>query len=305
MKLELLKVLKALVETGTVQAASKRLNKTQPAVSQGLKALEALIGAKLFDRSGYRLELTALGKRIYLQSLRILVEVDDLYDLINHFGKGNEELITIAVDANTDIKRLTSTLRKVQKEFPDTRLILHTEILSGSVDLIKSGKVDIAIAPMYPMMLEEEGFDYKPIFSSLMLNVAAPELIKTMPGTNLISDIRSTHQVVVSDTGSQTGIFDRDFGVQKGQRCWQVSDLYTKKQLLIDGIGWGRLPKHLIEKELKNGELEEVKLKNTHLALNFDIHAFRTPTPIIGPVAAYLWEAFNEIEKENNNIVSK
>jgi DNA-binding transcriptional LysR family regulator len=39
MKLDHLKVLRAVVETGTVKLAAELLNRTQPAVSQGLKAL--------------------------------------------------------------------------------------------------------------------------------------------------------------------------------------------------------------------------------------------------------------------------
>ncbi len=66
MKLDQLKVLCAVVETGTVKLAAECLNRTQPAVSQALKALEFQSGAKLFDRSGYRLELTAVGRRVYL-----------------------------------------------------------------------------------------------------------------------------------------------------------------------------------------------------------------------------------------------
>ena len=46
MKLEQLKALRAVVETGSVKAASLRLNRTQPAVSQALKALELQTGTE-------------------------------------------------------------------------------------------------------------------------------------------------------------------------------------------------------------------------------------------------------------------
>ena len=55
MKLDQLNVLRAVVETGSVKTAAERLNRTQPAISQALKALEFQTGTELFDRSGYRL----------------------------------------------------------------------------------------------------------------------------------------------------------------------------------------------------------------------------------------------------------
>ena len=88
MKLDQLNVLRAVVETGSVKTAAERLNRTQPAISQALKALEFQTGTELFDRSGYRLELTPVGKRVYLQSLRVLTEAEDLGQLIHHFEKG-------------------------------------------------------------------------------------------------------------------------------------------------------------------------------------------------------------------------
>src|SRR5438094_10357858 len=43
------------------RAAEKRF-RTQPAISSQIRALEAEVGAKLFDRSGGKVSLTAAGK---------------------------------------------------------------------------------------------------------------------------------------------------------------------------------------------------------------------------------------------------
>ena len=158
MKLDQLNVLRAVVETGSVKAAAERFNRTQPAISQALKALEFQTGTELFDRSGYRLELTPVGKRVYLQSLRVLTEAEDLGQLIHHFGKGQEETITIAVDAITNLNALTPVLCKLQTGFPETRVVLRPEVLSGAIEAVKTGTAAIAVSPMSSVMLEEEGF---------------------------------------------------------------------------------------------------------------------------------------------------
>ena len=58
MTLEQLKMLKQVAELGSLKSASATLFKTQPAISQGIKQLEAQLGLQLFNRQGYRLSLT-------------------------------------------------------------------------------------------------------------------------------------------------------------------------------------------------------------------------------------------------------
>lgn len=304
MKLDHLKVLRAVVETGTVKLAAETLNRTQPAISQALKALEFQTGTKLFDRSGYRLELTPVGKRVFLQSLRVLSEAEDLTELIKHFERGQEETITIAIDAAADAHVLTPVLAEVQSRFPETRVILQAEVLSGAIEAVQKGAAALAVAPAIQVMLEEEAFDYMPVDKSVMRNVAAPTLIEAMDSPRTLSDLRRFHQVIAQDSGQAAGLFDRELGVQKGQRRWYVSDLHMKKLLVETGLGWGRLPEHLIAEELANGSLREIELPHTHLSFDIEIFAFRQRKLMTGPVASSVWDAFGamsmSLEKHYN-----
>lgn len=292
MKLDQLKVLRAVVETGTVKSAADSLNRTQPAVSQALKALEFQTGTELFDRSGYRLELTPVGRRVYLQSLRVLSEADDLTQLIRHFEKGREETITLAIDAAADPSVLTPVLTSLQTRFPDTRLVLRAEVLSGAIEAVQSGAAALALAPAIPVMLEEAEFDYKPLAGSVMRNVAAPSLLEAMNGPKTLAELRRFHQIIARDSGQAAGMFDRELGVQKGQRRWYVGDLHMKKQLLAAGLGWGRLPEHMITEELAQDRLREIVLAHTHLSFEIEVFVFRRRGSPTGPVAAHLWDAF-------------
>ena len=292
MKLDQLKVLRAVVESGTIKSAAESLNRTQPAVSQSLKALEFQTGTELFDRSGYRLELTPVGRRVYLQSLRVLSEAEDLTQLVRHFEKGQEETITIAIDAAADPNVMMPVLAKLQGGFPDTRVVLRAEVLSGAIEAVRSGEAALAVAPAIPVMLEEEGFDYMPLAGSVMRNVAAPTLLDAMDAPRTLADLRRFHQVIARDSGQAAGLFDRELGVQKGQRRWYVSDLHMKKQLLVAGLGWGRLPQHLIAEELAQDRLRDIVLPHTHLNFEIEVFVFRQRRSAMGPVATHLWKAF-------------
>ncbi|MFY0680246.1 MAG: LysR family transcriptional regulator [Thalassovita sp.] len=295
MKIEHLKVLQAVVETGTVGGASHHLGKTQPAISQALRAMETLMGAKLFDRSGYRLVLTPLGRRVYLQSLRVLSEADDLNQMVRQFEAGNEEKLVVAIDDTVDLDPLLPAFRSLQSEFPECRIMLRTCNLSGATRLLQTEEANLAIGPTPLVLLEDTGFEYFPLSQACMRNVASPALISSMRGIEKITDLRRFHQVLVRDSGGAVGMFDREFGVQKGQRRWYADDLETKKTLLLAGLGWGRMPDHLVATDLENQRLQELHVAFTHLPLTLDYHVFRAPNSSIGPVALFLWQALEAL----------
>lgn len=78
MKLQHLRFFCAVVESRSVTAASERLHISQPALSAGLKALQADLGLPLFDRSGgkHRILPTPAGLRFYEDARDILARCD-------------------------------------------------------------------------------------------------------------------------------------------------------------------------------------------------------------------------------------
>ena len=65
LKIRQIEAFKAVVETGSVTAASKRLSLTQPAVSKLIAYLERSVGMKLFERARGRLQATPEAEIFY------------------------------------------------------------------------------------------------------------------------------------------------------------------------------------------------------------------------------------------------
>jgi len=63
---------KAVADVGTFTAAAQRLKVAQPALSLNIRDLERELGARLFDRTTRRVELTAAGRE-FLQSVDKLI----------------------------------------------------------------------------------------------------------------------------------------------------------------------------------------------------------------------------------------
>ncbi|HVW22836.1 MAG TPA: LysR family transcriptional regulator [Opitutaceae bacterium] len=78
MTLQEISAFAAVVETGSVGAAARRLHLTQPAVSRRLQSLEDSLGELLLDRHSKPPKPTAAGRRAYGLARRLLAAADDL-----------------------------------------------------------------------------------------------------------------------------------------------------------------------------------------------------------------------------------
>lgn len=69
---------------------------------------------------------------------------------------------------------------------------------------------------------------------------------------------------------------------------WLVNDMYTRKQLIVAGMGIGRLPQHLIEQELKTGELIILD-QQYYASVTMEMYAMRLKNSEHGKISNHLW----------------
>ena len=287
MKLDQLRMLKTVAETGSLSNASERLFKTQSAISQGIKQLETSLAIQLFDRKAYRLSLTPAGEQVYSHALRMLNDESEIRQIAKHLANGNESIVKIAIEASYDLNRITPILEKVQNEFPRTQIILKVEYLSGAFEAVESEQVDMAITPMQDLDLEASNIEAGLLYTGNLINVAAPRLLLRHPELQSVVELRNEYQIVVQDSGvSSKG---KNYSVQSGQRCWYANDFSTKKSLVMSGMGWGRLPDNRIADEIQNGSLIEIQLNDLRSKLGLNFHVIKARNSSLGPVANTLW----------------
>jgi len=294
MTLEQIRMLVQVAELGSLKSASETLFKTQPAISQGIKQLEMQLGLQLFSRQGYRLLLTENGKQIYQHALRLINEANKIKQLASFLTAGNEAKVTIAIEASYDLKRILPLLEMIRDKFPHTQVILKQEYINGALEAVKLEQADFALTTIDNLALQSGDYEANMLYQGSLHNVAAPVLLQRHPKLTSVEELKDEYQIVVQDSGqSSQGV---NYGVQTGQRCWYVNDFSTKKTLIMSGIGWGRLPEHMIENELDSKALVAISLNDfdTYIALNYQV--IKLKSRLLGPVASKLWENMGFVE---------
>src|SRR4051812_19080420 len=116
----------AVVETGSIVAASARLNLTQPGVTRRIQNLEELLGAELLDRLSKPLKPTAAGHEAYEQGRRLLRMLDDLKSEGANDGIVRGEF-RLGITPYLSESGLTGPLDMLRAEFP----ALGVRVVSG------------------------------------------------------------------------------------------------------------------------------------------------------------------------------
>jgi LysR family pca operon transcriptional activator len=149
LRLQLLRVIDALEAHGSLLKASAALGVSQPALSQSLKDIEELVGARLFERHARGVRPTESGMVLVRTGRRILAELrrteEDLDHLTNPFG-GIAAIGALPVAASS---LAPIVLAKLRQESPDFRLRVEEGRTEELLPLLAAGQIDLIVGRFY------------------------------------------------------------------------------------------------------------------------------------------------------------
>jgi len=124
--------------------AAARLGLSQPPLSLQIRQLEAMAGARLFDRDSRSVALTAAGRALLESARRILRDVDRALSAARQAGAGEIGELRVAFAPNLMLTTLAHVIRRYRARFPDVRLDLHE--MSSAEQTAALGRADIDVA---------------------------------------------------------------------------------------------------------------------------------------------------------------
>jgi molybdate transport repressor ModE-like protein len=144
-----LRVLRAVAATGSFSAAARELGCTQPAVSQQMKALESSAGTPLIVRAGRGMRLTQAGEALTRHAVGILAGLtaaEEEVAAIAGLRAGRVRLVSFPSGSSTLVPTALAALRA---EHPGTQVSLEEAEPPRSVEMLRAGDCDVALAFRY------------------------------------------------------------------------------------------------------------------------------------------------------------
>jgi len=285
MTLEQLKTFCAIVEQGGFRAAAEKLHRSQSAVSIATRNLENTIHVKLFLRDQYRPVLTDAGRSLYEKARAVISRADEFMAMAEHFSMGEEPNLRIAMSAVAPVERIMDVLKQIKHIAPATKITLLVESLNGTMERLDDGDVDIAITETFDA--DKSGYQHEIISQVEFISIVSPKFASS-DHTHQITeqDLQDSTQIIVRDTSR--AVEKKTAGVVDTMTPWVVNDFTMKKRIIASGMGWGRMPKHMVEDDIDNGEF--IVLRAEEFApIQVDVKMVRRKDKAKGPVAEKLW----------------
>ena len=248
-----LEALEAVVRCGGFARAAKRLHKVQSAVSHQVRKIEQQLGVSIFNRDGYRVQLTPAGEAILAEGRRLLAQAEHVRSVARQFSEGWEPSLVIIVDGILPLDPTLAAMKMLATAHIPTRIQVRVEFLRGVQSCFEQESGDVMLVADYAAdpYLQEEALP--PIDCILCVG-------RTHPLANVkrvsLAELQTHVEMSVQHSREEQG-FDRHlFGCE---RAFYLSSHYAKKEALLMGVGFGWMPLYMIHRELKRGALRELK----------------------------------------------
>lgn len=155
----------AIVECGSILAASNKLLIAQPSLSNQLKNIEAYYGATLLIRNRHKMELTDAGRVFYLRAREICQAEEKLHNEIHNKKTAFSELLKLSIPAGNSAYFLHHLFDDFRAEYPNVNFDFY-EIPSDfaipnvlnhvtEIGLIRSNLPGYASLAIYPYEKEK------------------------------------------------------------------------------------------------------------------------------------------------------
>lgn len=282
--LDQLRTFIAAVDEGSFSAAARKLNRVQSAVSGWVGGLEDQLEVVLFDRSGRFPKLTPEGMQLLADARNIVFGVDTLKARAKLMTSGVEAELSVVIDVFFPTAVVSAVAKAFASRFPLTPLRLFVEGLGAAYLPVLDGRCSLGILPPLPQAfpsLVSERLGELPL-----LSVAAPDHPLASIGHRIPRRELAKHvQLVLTDRSDLTA--GRDFAVASPS-TWRLADLSTKYAFLKDGVGWGGMPLHMVEKDIAAGTLVVLDVDEMPRAgFMLTMSAFHQPSQPPGPAGQW------------------
>ena len=278
----------SVAQTGSFSAAARQVGRTQSALSYAVTVLEQQLGVALFDRGDGRRPKPTEAGRILLQEIEtILRQAHELKDKAKAVTAGLEPEVSLIVDAHYPLEALMPVMREFQQTFPVVQVRLTIEAMGAVSKGVLKGTAIIGIMATVPGLAPGLVGDALPPILRIPVISSRHVLVKSavegepMPSGATLDLV----QIVLSDRSESTT--GRDYAVHSG-RTWRVSDLASKRALLLAGLGWGYMPEHMVASDLAEGSLKRLNVQGVRVRNTVPVVVIRRRDQMLGPASRWV-----------------
>ncbi len=291
--IEALEVIDAIDRKGSFAAAAETLYRVPSALTYTIRKLEEDLNIDLFDRSGHRAILTKAGAELLKEGRQLLNAANALESRVKRVATGVETDIQIALSDLFDEKVIYEILEEFYAQDFGTRIKVIREVFGGIWDALATGRADIAIGAPGDT---PSGGDYT---TKLIDHLAFVFCVAPNHPLNKLKDTLHGEDIVqyrsIAAADSSRNIPPRTAGILTGQDVLTVTDMRSKLQAQIQGLGVGYLPQQIAEYHANSGQLVIKQVAETKPSIPLHFAWRTTRRSEMGKAQQWLLKRFEQL----------
>jgi DNA-binding transcriptional LysR family regulator len=268
----LLRTYMVIVHEGSITAAANRLSLAQPSVSNALKRLEERLGKKLIYRSPGRFDLTAPGRLLLEVFEEIFGSVSRLTVLMRDVQEELTGHVRISMASHITCPIVDNTLADFHASHP--KVTFNMQVLK-SRDVERSVLQKDASFGLSLVMERNSRLQYTHFYREHFGFFCGPG--HHLFGVENIKMAQLHNESMVSFQSDQLSDALRPVAMlriaegMRGQVVGTSSHLEEVKRMIINGLGIGPLPIHVVSRDVRDGLLWRLPPYDATLAIDVNL----------------------------------
>lgn len=271
----------AVVEAGSVSAASRTAGSSPASFSKRLARLEERVGARLIHRTTRRMELTAQGHVMYHELGAIRAAIDAVEDRVS--GREDNPAGPVRLSAPTSFGRLhlAPVLADFAERFP--RVVLEVDLSDNYIDLAAS-RFDLAIRIASHI---DPAFQSVRLAGNRRVLCAAPAYVEKHGMPSGLKEL-SRHRLLAAD-GQLPWLLEGPGGASAfdGQSAVRTNSSEIVRELTLSGAGIALRSLWDVAPQLRSGALVRV-MDKWEGSRDAGVHVVHAPAHRPGPAVRAL-----------------
>ena len=255
-RFEDLRVLVAVVSAGGFAAGAERLGVAKSAVSRRIRELEDRLGARLFERTTRRVQLTEAGQGFHERAVELLAGLDEAEEAASSSSGELKGRIRVAAPVSFTTHCLAPAVNLFLERHPAVTLSIDTD--DRMVDLIHGG-FDIAIRIA---KLADSSLIARRIVTIRHACVASPALLERLGTPQKPEDLSCFPGIVYSNRVEANYWSFADNVVPSVTSRLYFANGDAVREAAIAGLGVAMLPTFVVHDAVRNGALTIVLAKH-------------------------------------------
>jgi DNA-binding transcriptional LysR family regulator len=245
-----------IVEAGSFLGAARKLNLTQPTISQRIRELESAIGVPLFTRHGPRVQLTPEGHALVEYSRRL---IGTATEMTRHLRNRDplKGVLRLGVSNSFALVCMSDLLRRLQQSYPALKTSVRVNDSRTMTLMMENQELDVAIL-VEP--IADPRIQSQPAGRSELAWMASSSL--HLPRVLHPSDLAELH-VMVPPAPSRLYSSVIDWFAAAAVEPTRVStsnNFAVNVQTVVDGLAIGVLPLRMMQDEIGRGLIRPLKV---------------------------------------------